>query len=405
MHDNEEKKEKNTKRIFIDQLLFRLIDKYLDLLAMLFLLILSILVRIHFAPICALSIDYNNCIVPWVEKYRGVGIFHGLGQTIGDYYVPYNVLLGIISLFPWEPYVLVTVTSCLAEYVSAFFLYKIICLLSEHGGKVKRKAAYIAIITLFFPFVMLNGSLWKQCDAIYACFIIVSIYNLLKKKYTFSFIFLAIAFCFKMQTIFVLPLYMLVYMIGAEFSILQFLWIPGMYLLTGIPAVMCGRGVRETYSVYINQTGKYEWMTINAPNLYNFGLQGYQELAKPAILGTMMIFILASVYVYWHRAAVNNKMIFLLAGWIIWTCYMFLPAMHERYDYVAILLISVYMICYDIRNLWIAIIMNICSIITYSVCLFALTGVNMMAVTAAYMLAYIGFTVRIVEMLSNQNKK
>ncbi len=31
-----------------------------------------------------------------------------------------------------------------------------------------------------------------------------------------------------------------------------------------------------------------------------------------------------------------------LASWVVWTAFMFLPAMHERYDYAAIILISAF---------------------------------------------------------------
>ena len=113
------------KRTKLDSLLWKLVDRYAFYIVMCILLIISFLIRFHLAPICVLSADYNNFIVPWVEKYRELGLVGGLSQKIGDYYVPYNVLLAIISLFPWEPYVFVSLTSCIAEYISAFFIYKI----------------------------------------------------------------------------------------------------------------------------------------------------------------------------------------------------------------------------------------------------------------------------------------
>ena len=388
-------KSKEKKKFFMDYIMHRIIDKHIDMIGIALLLILAVLIRLHFAPVCVLSADYNDYIVPWVAKYRELGIIGGLSQNIGNYYVPYNVLLAVISIFPWEPYVLVAFTSCLAEYVSVLFLYKIILLLSGKIGNIQSKAAYIAVGTLFLPFVMLNGALWKQCDAIYVCFAIISLYYLLKKKYTWAFIFLSIAFCFKIQAIFFIPLFVIVYLIKEDFSIFQFLWIPMMYVITGLPAILCGKGIKAVYRIYFRQTSAYDGMTINIPNIYNFGLYDYPALSKPAIMVTSAVLIFAAVYLYRYRKNINDEKILYLAGWLVWTCCMFLPAMHERYDYGAILLISVYMICYNRKMLWSAIVMNICAVVTYSNSLFGGTGVSMILLSIPYVAAYLAVTLDI----------
>ena len=370
-------------------------------IAFVLLLIISFLIRLHLAPVCVLSADYIDYIVPWVNQYRQLGFIGGLSQTIGNYYVPYNVLLAVISLFPWEPYVLVAFTSCLAEYISALFIYRI--LLLTMGTEVnKKRAAFIAVMTLYLPFVMLNGALWKQCDAIYVCFLIVSIYELLNRRYTLSFVLLSLGFCFKLQAVFIIPFYIIIYMAQTEFSILQFLWIPGMYLLTGLPAVLCGKGIKATYRVYFRQTSGYDGMTINAPNIYQFGLYDYPALSKVAVMATIAILIVSAVYVYAHRAKLDMKKAFYLAGWLIWTCFMFLPAMHERYDYAAILILTVVALAYRKSILWEAIVMNICSVITYSNSLFGGTGIPMTAVAVPYCAAYFAVAYDMKEYLSEE---
>ena len=72
----------------LDKAIFHLVEKY---------------ARIVMIPNCVLSADYNNFIVPWVNKYRELGIVNGLATKVGDYYVPYNVLLAIIAQLPCEP--------------------------------------------------------------------------------------------------------------------------------------------------------------------------------------------------------------------------------------------------------------------------------------------------------------
>ena len=108
-------KSKEKRKFFIDDIMHRIIDKHMDMIGIALLLLISVLIRLHLAPVCVLSADYNDYIVPWVEKYRELGVIGGLSQNIGNYYVPYNIMLAVISFFPWEPYVLVAFLSCLAE--------------------------------------------------------------------------------------------------------------------------------------------------------------------------------------------------------------------------------------------------------------------------------------------------
>ena len=381
----------------INTFFYDIIDKYLFEISIILLLIISVLIRIHLAPVCVLSADYNDYIVPWVKQYRELGFYGGLSQTIGNYYVPYNVLLAVISLFPWEPYVLVALTSCIAEYICAYFVARIVeAVLKEQGRKnAQRKALLIGVGTLYLPTVILNGSLWKQCDAIYVCIAIISIYLLIERKYTLAFVLFSFAFCFKMQAIFLLPLFIVLYMKEKNFSIFQFLWIPVMYAITGLPAIVCGRGIKATYRVYFRQMNGYDGMTINAPNIYQFGLYDYPALSKVAIYATVAILIVAALYICKKEIHLNSGKILYMAGWVIWTCYMFLPAMHERYDYAVILLISVIVLIEDTTMLWVAVVINLCAVITYSNSLFGGTGIPMIAVALPYCGAYFALTWRI----------
>ena len=69
-----------------DRLLRTVIEKYLFEISMGLLVLLSIMIRVHLAPVCVLSPDYKNYFLPWVEEYRRLGAIGGLAQTIGDYY-------------------------------------------------------------------------------------------------------------------------------------------------------------------------------------------------------------------------------------------------------------------------------------------------------------------------------
>ena len=87
----------------LDKAIFHLVEKNAFEICLIVILGISLYARIVMIPNCVLSADYNNFIVPWVNKYRELGIVNGLATKIGDYYVPYNVLLAFIAQLPCEP--------------------------------------------------------------------------------------------------------------------------------------------------------------------------------------------------------------------------------------------------------------------------------------------------------------
>lgn len=353
----------------IDKKIRLIIDKYFYEIALFFLVLVSVLIRIYLAKFRFngeyISGDYQNYLRHWVEVYRSKGIVEGLSRNVGDYYVPYNIILAIIGSLPIDDGIGISVVSVAGEYIGAFFMYKLLNLIT----KGKRRAAFTAAMMLFIPIAMLNGTIWKQCDAWYTAFLIIGLYRLFSRKYHTAFFFFGIAFIFKLQTLFFVPFLLLFYLLFFDFSILEFLWFPGLYLLAGVPAILCGRPVIRTYLTYIKQTDIYK-MTIGFPNVYCLGLDSYEVMAKPAILITVSVLAIIAVTVMHKKKEVDNEILFLLAGFMEMTCVMFLPAMHERYDYVAIIFITVFALGIDIRMGFTAVIMNVCAMLNYGCYLF-----------------------------------
>ena len=123
------------KIVKIDEEIQKLLEKYLFHIAVGLLILISILIRYNLAPITYFSADYRSHLVHWITAYRNLGIAEGLSQNVGNYYVPYNVLLAIIAQLPTEPWVLITLTSCIFDYIIAFFVYRLANLLYGGGAK------------------------------------------------------------------------------------------------------------------------------------------------------------------------------------------------------------------------------------------------------------------------------
>lgn len=385
-----QKSDRNESKFIIDRCIHGITEYQFQIFGLFLLLIFSVLIRIHLAPFCDLSPDYNTYYKEWVNQYRNVGFWNGLGQTIGDYYVPMNILYGIASLFPFEPWVLISFFSCLFEYIGVYFLYKIAVFLGT--GKVK--AAYAAVLVLFIPCSIFDSALWKQCDSIYVCFAVISIYYLLKNKYNAALIFLGISLSFKLQAIFLLPLFVVVYLIKKNYSILSFLWLPIVYLVAGLPSVFAGRGIKATYLTYLLQTqeGTTESYGMNSffPNIYALGLDNYyDELAIPAILITIVVLGLIILLVIRNKQLFDGKMLISTAIWMAWTCCMFLPGMHERYDYLILVLMVAAAFVIEKKYFVPMIVINFCSLITYTITLFKTETVPLEVVAVIYIGAYV----------------
>ena len=127
--------------------------------------------------------DYLNFLKPWIQQMVDQGGWTSLGTRIGDYTPPYIYLLTLLSYFPQtntsEPYLLgiklysigFDVVLMVGVYLNAkLWLAKIHPLFP----------AAIAIIALFLPTVIINGSMWGQIDASYTGLSLIAIYFLQK---------------------------------------------------------------------------------------------------------------------------------------------------------------------------------------------------------------------------------
>lgn len=372
-----------------------LIDKHLFQIGMIIVLGISFWIRYHLMPITMLSGDYLECLEPWVEYYRQHGIINGLAEQMGSYYVPYNLFLAVIAFLPGKPWMYIAGLSILCDYVSAFFIYLIgKIILEENGGK--KENAVIAVMTvLLLPAAIFNGALWKQCDSVYSCFVIISIYYAMKKKYNLSLLMSGISFIFKLQAIYLFPMFVVLYIFREKrLSLLHFLWIPVMYLIGGLPAVFAGRRILDVYDIYWHQANYegFNAMTIGMPNLYSFGLSDYPALSIPAILITLCIFIFMACALQKYRKGLNNTNLLLLATWCLWACIMFLPAQHERYNFPVIILLTVFYIITDIRRCWPALVVNVISCFQYGNYLFKFPYPNDVYLAVFHMAAFLYVT-------------
>ena len=222
-----------------------------NILTILFFAVTVFAVAIHFCGIGFESGDYKSFLKPWwdIIKIGGVG---GLSRQVGNYNIPYQIITFIMTLFPWEPLVAYKSLSIVFDFIMAGS----VMLLITEITKSKLYALVGYTLTICSLTVLLNSSFWAQCDSIYVTFIILSLYFLIKDKTALSFIMLGLAFAFKLQMIFILPVFLFYYVLSKKVSIINFLIIPAVDFLLCLPAVLFGRNIMDIFTIYANQDRK-----------------------------------------------------------------------------------------------------------------------------------------------------
>lgn len=347
--------------------------------------------------------DYVIFLSPWYDYLKSNGGFKALANYPGDYNVPYMTIMALLTYLPIPKLYAIKLVSIIFDFaiaVSSAFLVKQI---------VKKNKKEIALITysivLFLPTVLMNSALWGQCDSIYATFIILSLLFLLKEKYIPSFIMLGLAFSFKLQFIFILPLYVIIYVCQKKYSILNFLIIPLIDIILSIPAMIAGKPFKECLMVYLNQTGTYkDSLTLNFFNIYNI-LNGTPEIFyKVGELLVLVVCLITLIYCLYKNVKWNNEKIITLGLWFLVVITFLLPGMHERYLFVGEVLALIYYVAYK-KNLPIVIFIIFSPIITYSSFLFGLSFPYSQIMSILYLVLIICFTKDTIKLLDNMEEK
>ena len=151
---------------------------------------------------------------------------------------------------------------------------------------------------------------------------------------------LGIAFAFKLQSIFILPLIFFVYFVRREFSVIKFVLIPLSMVGVTLPAALWGgRGLTEVFTIYANQTNIYQSISSNYPSIWlllcNAGDASQYNTMKIFAIGTCMCVLILMMF-WWIKEGykAEGKNLYIMAYLICYTCVFFLPAMHERYGYL-----------------------------------------------------------------------
>ena len=290
----------------------------------------------RFAVLDYQTLDYQDFLSRWVDYFRRSGGFRALREQVGNYNIPYLYFLALFSYSSISDLYLIKLLSIFFDVILA---WASMLLLGRYTQSPARRMGLFFTV-LFLPTVFLNGSLWAQCDSSYVALAVLGIYLALDDRPVLSMVCAALSFGFKLQAVFILPVYAVPWMQG-KFKWQHFLVFPAAYIVLVLPAVLLGRPFIETLTLYFNQTGSIgDGLNYNSPSVYSlfqYSLpEQYNELASQ--LGIIAAFVYMAVLLlicFFNRRRISDKAVLGAALLFAIGIPFLLPHMHDRYFFAA----------------------------------------------------------------------
>ena len=379
--------------------------------------------------------DYNVFLSQWYDFIQSHGGFAALKYNFSNYNVPYLYLLALTTYLPVPKLIAIKSLSVVFDIVLGLFTYLIVNL------KYKRSlaAAIGALVVLFAPTIFINSSAWGQCDAIYTAFCLGSLYFLLKERPAWACVFFGLALSFKLQAIFFLPV-LLVLVLRKKLPLKHFVLIPASFLLMLLPAFIAGRDALSLLTIYAGQIntggmgvgalgafnnggaqpfnggnrghfnggnpGSFRGgnpggfngggqgaggvssssLTYNAPTFYQWLPAGAPEYWKWIGIGLAILIVLGVGVLVWRsKKQLTPGVIVKIALVFALLIPFLLPEMHERYFYLADVISIIYAFYFP-RYFFVAIIMQLCSLLSYAPYMLQTQVINLAYVAIAVLL-------------------
>lgn len=311
------------------------IEKNIFKIAIFFVTVLALYIRVSSRDY--IGQDATYALLPWYDEIKAGGGLKSLAHQVGNYNIVYQFLIALMTYIPIEPIYAYKMLSYIFDFALAIAVAYLVHNMSQSNKEWKSFFAYSMVV--LSPIVFLNSGVWAQCDSIYVFFAVVSIIYLMKEKYISAFVLLGISFAFKLQAVFILPLFLIVYFVKKKFSILHFLIIPAVMMMSGLPAVIMGRSILEPFKIYLEQSDTYKSMFCNYPSFWAltcaYGNQThYQTLKTAAILLTIAVLAIFMIILIIKKIEFNHTNLIYITFILSYVCVLFLPAMHDRYGYI-----------------------------------------------------------------------
>lgn len=366
--------------------------KIVDIAFMICLFVLAFMIRWNLMPIE--SADYFGFLEEWMNTIRANGGFRSLSMEISNYTSPYMYIMTILSYISKNDLYALKLVSVFFDYFAAIAVFKIL----YHMTGSSRRAIFGMAVLLLSPTVIIDGAYWCQCDIIYTSFLLYSFYYFLKDNSRKSAVFFAFSFIFKLQSVFLLPFFIMMWLKKRTVLLRHYLYVPVIYVISVIPAWIAGRDLKDLMTIYLDQSGYYPWGTLNYPNIYALlgetmpDMRHADEVCKAGTVMTIMILGCIAYFLYTRKVQLTDELLVTLALFTVAVTVYSLPHMHDRYGFLIDLFAVIYGV-QRVKKLPVACGFMLISLLTFMPYLIAVTivPIQYMAIALLLLIVYVGY--------------
>lgn len=287
------------------------------------------------------TLDYQDFLSRWVEHFRLNGGFAALKDPVGNYNVPYLYMLAFLPALPFSDLYGIKLFSILFDVLLAWGGLRLAkCLTGD-----EKPPLYAFSALLLLPTVILNGSCWGQCDSVWGALCVLSLAAALEERPWRSLALLGLAFAFKLQAIFILPLWLPLWLKG-RVKFKHLFAFPAAFGVAILPAMLAGKPAKDILGVYLGQASdSVGWGTLNynSPSLFSLVPYGFQfrPTAPKMAIALAFLFMAVVLALLLSRKTPSNAAFVLAGAALSLGVPFFLPYMHERYFFLGVALLAV----------------------------------------------------------------
>ena len=215
------------------------------------------------------------------------------------------------------------------DIVTCVFLYKIAC-----KRMTPLYAWLFALAYVINPAIVINSAVWGQVDSIHTFVILLSVFYLTEKKHTLAFVLFTLGVLIKPQTFIFTPVFMwAAFRLGPRKVLKDALLCISIALVLILP-FSPGFNIMPVLSQYVSTMAFYDFVALNAYNLYTFLGFNWAPLT-PGFIALGAFFIVSIVVIAFYLMFRNSDEanIFFVAALLNTLTFMFSVKMHERYLY------------------------------------------------------------------------
>lgn len=322
--------------------------KLVDILFIACIWTLSWVIRFKMLPIQ--SPDYYGFLEVWMKSIKEHGGFDSLSIAISNYTSPYMYIMCLVSELTPHSLIGLKFASYIFDFAASIAAFAIVYKIT----KSTTKSMLSMTLILFSPAVLIDSAYYCQCDIIYSAIILYAMCYFLKNDSKKCLILVGLAFSFKLQALFFLPFLIIMWSKNTCVKFKDFIYIPCVYVIMQLPAIMMGRSAKELLFLYFDQADYYPWGTLNYPNAYYFldetikNNHHMKEISSAGLYLCIGLLGMVAYYMYNKRFRMTAKIQLLTIMFTVGLAVYFLPHMHERYG-ILIDLFAIILFCVDFK--------------------------------------------------------